>query len=154
MSSQKTKTDTLFSWFKNHWLLAPIIVVGAIIITLATFTESVQILVGLGSSFLSSFVVSEERPNDKRSDRSVHKDALHLPQAAPLVPEATNERDFKDVESDIPALPPDQPMIRERSAGEIVRNLANVDPLDIEENVDELYRGRWTQWPGWRALPR
>ena len=42
--------------------------------------------------------------------------------------------------------------IREKSAGEIIRNLKENTPLYLfHENVAELYLGRWTREPRWPA---
>jgi len=52
----------------------------------------------------------------------------------------------------IPALAPERPTIREKSAAEILSNLKDIT-LDYQfrARVEELYRGRWTREPGWRA---
>ena len=52
-----------------------------------------------------------------------------------------------------PALAPQRPTIREKSAGEILGNLKGITPsYRFDEKVEELYRGRWTREPGWQAI--
>lgn len=57
----------------------------------------------------------------------------------------------------LPAPVPERPIIREKSAAEILSHLEGTR-LDYPDRVEELYRGRWTREPGWRAtvddLPR
>jgi len=50
----------------------------------------------------------------------------------------------------LPAAAPDRPTIREKSAAEILSNLKGTR-FDYDDRVGELYRGRWTRDPGWRA---
>ena len=51
-----------------------------------------------------------------------------------------------------PALATQRLTIREKSAAEILGNLKAVTlPYRFYEKVEELYRGRWTQAPGWQA---
>lgn len=58
-----------------------------------------------------------------------------------------------------PALAPQRPTIREKSAAEILGNLKEITlSYRFRETVEELYVGRWTREPGWQAtvyaLPR
>jgi hypothetical protein len=51
-----------------------------------------------------------------------------------------------------PALGPERPTIRERSAAEIHANLKGVTlPSKFRERVKDLYLGRWTRKSGWQA---
>jgi hypothetical protein len=51
-----------------------------------------------------------------------------------------------------PAVETQRLTIREKSAAEILGNLKAVTlPYQFYEKVEELYRGRWTQEPGWQA---
>jgi Adenylate cyclase, family 3 (some proteins contain HAMP domain) len=51
-----------------------------------------------------------------------------------------------------PALAPQRPTIREKSAAEILANLKGITPsYRFHEKVKELYLGRWTREPGWPA---
>ncbi len=51
-----------------------------------------------------------------------------------------------------PALAPQRPTIREKSAGEILANLKEITlPSQFRKKVEELYLGRWTREPGWQA---
>jgi hypothetical protein len=52
----------------------------------------------------------------------------------------------------IPTLAPGRPTIRETSAAEILSSLRGITlSYQFHEKVEELYRGRWTRDPGWRA---
>jgi hypothetical protein len=54
-----------------------------------------------------------------------------------------------------PALAPERPTIREKSAAEIIINLKGIAPsYRFHEKVEELYLGRWTREPGWQATVR
>jgi hypothetical protein len=64
------------------------------------------------------------------------------------------EQVLPDLTSDkaIPALAPQRPTIREKSAAEILVNLKEITPsYRFYEKVEELYLGRWTLEPGWQA---
>jgi hypothetical protein len=51
-----------------------------------------------------------------------------------------------------PALAPERPTIREKSAAEIISNLKDITfDYQFRARVEELYRGRWTRDPGWQA---
>jgi hypothetical protein len=57
-----------------------------------------------------------------------------------------------DAASTTPALRLQRPTIREKSAAAILGNLKEITlPYRFREKVEELYIGRWTQEPGWRA---
>jgi hypothetical protein len=51
-----------------------------------------------------------------------------------------------------PALTSQRLIIREKSAAEIITSLKGITlSYQFDEKVEELYRGRWTRDPGWRA---
>jgi class 3 adenylate cyclase len=51
-----------------------------------------------------------------------------------------------------PALAPQRPTIREKSAAEILANLKEIAlPSQFCKKVEELYVGRWTREPGWQV---
>ena len=50
-----------------------------------------------------------------------------------------------------PALAPQRPTIREKSAAEILANLKDIPSYQFFEKVKDLYIGRWTREPGWQA---
>ena len=51
-----------------------------------------------------------------------------------------------------PALAPQRPTIREKSAAEILANLKEITlPSQFRKKVEELYVGRWTREPGWQV---
>ena len=51
-----------------------------------------------------------------------------------------------------PALAPQRPTIREKSAAEILANLKEIAlPSQFRKKVEELYVGRWTREPGWQV---
>lgn len=51
-----------------------------------------------------------------------------------------------------PALAPQRFIVREKSAAEILSNLKGITiSYQFYEKAEELYRGRWTRDPGWRA---
>jgi hypothetical protein len=51
-----------------------------------------------------------------------------------------------------PALAPQRPTIREKSAAEILASLKGITHVYLlRQKVEELYLGRWTQEPGWQA---
>jgi hypothetical protein len=63
-------------------------------------------------------------------------------------------RPTPDVTSDraTPALAPQRPTVREKSAGEILGHLKGITlSSQFHETVESLYRGRWTREPGWQA---
>ena len=51
----------------------------------------------------------------------------------------------------IRTLAPGRPTIRENSAADILSSLKGTLSYHFDEKVEELYRGRWTRDPGWRA---
>jgi pyrimidine deaminase RibD-like protein len=60
----------------------------------------------------------------------------------------------RDLTSDkaTPSLAPPRPAIREKSAAEILGHLKGITlPSQFRESAEELYVGRWTREPGWRA---
>ena len=64
------------------------------------------------------------------------------------------EQVLPDLTSDkaTPALTPQRPTIREKSAVEILVNLKGIKlSYQFDEKVEELYLGRWTREPGWQA---
>jgi hypothetical protein len=51
-----------------------------------------------------------------------------------------------------PALAPERPTIREKSAAEILVYLNEITPsYRFRKKAEELYFGRWTREPGWQA---
>jgi hypothetical protein len=51
-----------------------------------------------------------------------------------------------------PALAPQRPTIREKSADEILGHLRGITPpSQFRKSVEELYHGRWTRKPGWQG---
>jgi hypothetical protein len=53
-------------------------------------------------------------------------------------------------EGTTPALPPQRPTIREKSAAEILRHLKGITlSYRFYETVEDLYLERWTREPGW-----
>lgn len=157
MAKSESKTDQQISRIKNHRLIAPVIVVGVIIIGIVTFGESIQTMVGWVSSFWTNELISTDDSVPDLANRSVQKELIHPPTAepaVPLVPDAKQELAFEDLERNVPAPPRDQSTIRERSAVEVLRNLQSTNSYDIEEKVEDLYLGLWTRWPGWRTTVR
>jgi len=52
-----------------------------------------------------------------------------------------------------PALAPNRPTIREKSAAEILANLKSTTPShQFHKKAKELYIGLWTPEPGWQAI--
>lgn len=57
----------------------------------------------------------------------------------------------QEVGTRAPGLSAQRPIVSEESAAEILRNLKGFQNT-FYEKVDQLYAGRWTRDPGWRAI--
>jgi serine/threonine protein kinase len=102
----------------------------------------------------SGIVAREVRASDGPLPRAVF--AARFFEQLPLLGVAGGdvgvERDPPNDGRATPALAPQRPTIREKSAAEILANLRGVTlPYKFRERVEELYLGRWTRESGWQV---
>jgi tetratricopeptide (TPR) repeat protein len=124
---------------------------GEFLIDIATFQ-------GLSAKFRNLYGDEEEVTGKRQEKFRAHRCVMaavqsEQPDKASILT-ATDCRPTLDPTPDTasPALAPQRPTIREKSAAEILANLKGITlSYQFHEKVKDLYLGRWTQKPGWQA---
>lgn len=154
MAKSETKTDKQISRLKNSRWIAPLIVIAIIVIGIVQFGVSIQTMAGWAAAVWPIADTPDEESEPDAAKRSMQERLVKAPKGREVelsVADAKQHEWFKELEREVPAEARDHLILREQTAAEVLQNLGDMDSLDFEEVFSDLYLGRSTRWPGWRA---